>query len=153
MALSYYERNRERLLEQSRKQRQQTGYYEKVKQRRKAARQTQAGLWNIDVWHSTLCSVRRRAKLRGIPYDLTAKYMASITPTHCPVLGIPLMRSTTNGATQASPSIDRIIPDRGYVQGNVIVVSMLANTIRSTATPEQIIQVGEFYKNLLTKHT
>lgn len=153
MALSYYERNKERLLEQSRLRRQQTGYYEKVKQRRRAARQTQQGLWDIDVWWSTLSSVRRRAKQRGLPYNLTAKYMASITPSHCPVLGIPLMRSTTNGAMSNSPSIDRIIPERGYVEGNVIVVSMLANTIRSTATPEQIMQVGEFYKNLLTKHT
>ncbi len=151
MAETYYQRNKERLLEQSRKRRQTTGYYEKVKQRRKAARETKEGLWNCDIWHSVLTSCRRRAKQKGIPFNLTAKYMISITPSHCPVLGIELRRSTTNGATPNSPSIDRIIPELGYVEGNVIVVSMLANTIRAYATPEQIIRVGEFYKQLLTK--
>jgi len=31
---------------------------------------------------------------------------------------------------------------------NVIVVSALANTIKTSASPNQIIKVGEFYKKL-----
>ena len=48
-----------------------------------------------------------------------------------------------------SPSIDKIIPEKGYVPGNVIIVSMKANMIKSFATPDEIIKVGKFYKNLL----
>ena len=46
---------------------------------------------------------------------------------------------------------DRIIPELGYVEGNLVIVSDLANRIKTNATPEQIIKVGEFYKKLLKK--
>ena len=36
----------------------------------------------------------------------------------------------------------------GYIPSNVIVVSVLANSIKSSATPEQILKVGEFYNKL-----
>ena len=116
---------------------------------REKIRGTKEGLWDADAWCSVLSSVRRRAKQKGLPFNLTAKYMISITPEFCPVLGIPLYRSITGGATPNSPSIDRIHPHLGYIQDNVIVVSMLANSIRSSATPDQIMSVGNFYKNLL----
>jgi len=45
-----------------------------------------------------------------------------------------------------SPSIDRIIPHKGYVEGNVIIVSDLANRIKSDATLEEISNVIKFYK-------
>ncbi len=51
--------------------------------------------------------------------------------------------------SSSSPSLDRIIPEKGYVKGNVIVVSNKANVIKNNATPEEIIAVGEFYKKLL----
>ena len=47
-----------------------------------------------------------------------------------------------------SPSVDRIDPSGGYVRGNVIWISWLANCIKSSATPKQIVAVGEFYKQL-----
>ena len=49
---------------------------------------------------------------------------------------------------QNSPNIDRIDNNKGYTMDNVIVVSALANTIKTSATPDQIIKVGEFYKKL-----
>ena len=42
-----------------------------------------------------------------------------------------------------------IIPEKGYVKGNIVVISNMANVIKSNATPEEIIAVGEFYKKLL----
>jgi hypothetical protein len=45
-------------------------------------------------------------------------------------------------------SIDKIVPALGYVKGNVIIVSNRANIIKNNATPEEILAVGFFYKNL-----
>jgi hypothetical protein len=88
-----------------------------------------------------------RAKRKGIPFNLKPEDI--VIPNTCPVLGIPLVRGIKiihNG----SPQLDRIIPQLGYVRGNVIVISKLANCIKQNATPDQIIQVGEYFKRLLT---
>ena len=45
--------------------------------------------------------------------------------------------------------MDRLDPAKGYTQGNVLVVSHLANTIKSNATPAQLMQVALFYKTLM----
>lgn len=71
-------------------------------------------------------------------------------PTHCPVFGIELdyKRKNTRAPTDDSPSIDRIDATRGYVKGNVVVVSMLANRIKNSGSWEQIMRVAEFYRDI-----
>lgn len=99
-------------------------------------------------YQTTMAHIQRRAKAKGLPCNITSTYLASITPEICPVLGIPL-KHNIKVAGLDSPSIDRIDPDKGYVVGNILIVSKLANQIRSCGTPEQIIAVGEFYRKLL----
>jgi hypothetical protein len=61
----------------------------------------------------------------------------------CPALGIELIIGKEDWGN--SPTIDRIDNTKGYVKGNIIVVSMLANCIKNQATPDQILKVGNFY--------
>lgn len=97
-----------------------------------------------------LGEIRKRCIQRGIPFGITADDIRA--PELCPILGIPLRRGGDGrGPSFDSPSVDRIVPELGYVRGNVIVVSHLANSIKSNATPEQIIRVGVFYARLLAK--
>jgi len=53
------------------------------------------------------------------------------------------------GATSNSPTIDRIIPELGYVPNNVIWVSHLANAIKHTATVDELFAVAQFYQRLM----
>lgn len=89
-----------------------------------------------------ITNARKRAKDKKIPFDLDSNYIRSIVPSHCPVFGIPLEWSTlrNNGHTPLpnSPSLDRIDPDRGYVKGNVWIISNKANMIKSNATHEEL---------------
>jgi hypothetical protein len=95
-----------------------------------------------------LCQkARDRARVDHLPFSITEKDV--YVPKFCPVLNIRLFTRLGGGPGLNSPTLDRIIPELGYVPGNIIVVSMLANQIKSNATPEQILQVGNFYKNLL----
>lgn len=93
-------------------------------------------------------SCKYRAREKNIPFNLELHDI--IVPAICPVLGISIF-SGRNGITNNSPNIDRIIPELGYIKGNIIVVSSLANRIKANATPEQILKVALFYKELIKK--
>ena len=94
----------------------------------------------------------KSAKARAIKNNLAFNIDEAdiVIPKICPVLGIAL--ETGDGKIQKnSPTLDRIIPSNGYVKGNVIVVSNLANTIKTDATTEQIRMVADFYEKLQSK--
>ena len=93
-----------------------------------------------------LLDAKKRAKARGLPFDLMAEDVA--VPAVCPVLGIPLVVNAGRCGPN-SPTIDRIIPERGYVRGNVAVISHRANTIKSDASVEEIEAVLRYVKERL----
>ncbi len=78
--------------------------------------------------------IRSRAKRLGVPFDLTVDDLT--IPTYCPVLGILLLIGDGRHR-DASPSVDRIDPARGYVRGNVAVISNRANRIKNDGTTEE----------------
>lgn len=81
---------------------------------------------------------RRRAKLAGREVAITWEDLLPL-PTHCPILGYELVyRSQNMVGEPASASVDRIDPDRGYVTGNVRVISWRANTLRNNGTLEEM---------------
>ena len=82
-----------------------------------------------------LKSARHRAKQKGVPFDLELEDI--VVPEFCPLLNIRL--EVGNGRPiPASPTLDRIKPELGYVKGNVIVISHRANCIKSDATLDEI---------------
>lgn len=91
-----------------------------------------------------LKSAKHRASLKGVPFDLDDSDV--VIPDLCPVLGIPLKTHVNGGAggKQDSYSLDRIVPEKGYVKGNVQVISNLANTMKGAATPEQLKLFAEW---------
>lgn len=92
-----------------------------------------------------LSQLRHKSKKLNLPFNITIEDV--IVPEYCPVLGIKLVFNEKQPRWN-SPSVDRIIPVLGYVKGNVIVVSNLANTIKSVATIEQLKAVADFYCRL-----
>jgi hypothetical protein len=91
-----------------------------------------------------------RAKELGLPFNLELKDI--VIPEVCPVLGIPLISNTDGSRVPShnSPSLDKMIPGKGYVKGNVAVISYLANTIKNCATADQILRVGNWVKQRTT---
>ena len=89
---------------------------------------------------------KERAKEKNIPFNIDVSDI--IIPKKCPVFGFDLVIGTKD--KQKSPSLDRIIPEKGYVKGNIIVVSLKANTMKSNATIEEIKNLYDFYSNIDT---
>ena len=79
-----------------------------------------------------------RAAAEGIPFSITEEDFD--IPEYCPVFPhIKLVFSTgRNTRPDNIPTLDRIIPALGYVAGNVAVISMRANRLKSDATPDEL---------------
>lgn len=94
---------------------------------------------------------RRRAKRKGIPFGITETDLLPL-PTHCPVLGMKLTYGPGRGRklydNGAAASLDRIHNDRGYVNGNVIVISLRANLLKGQATIAELCKIADFYRRL-----
>lgn len=93
-------------------------------------------------------NARKRTQILGVPFDLRRSDV--VVPSICPVLGIPLVVAERASA-DGSPTIDRIVPSRGYVSGNIIVVSNRANRIKNDASMAELRSVADFYERLLSE--
>ena len=82
-----------------------------------------------------LNNAKKRASLYNIDYNITIEDIS--LPKICPILKIPIQKGKVGGG-KYSPSLDRIDPNKGYVKGNVQVISRLANIMKSNASPEEL---------------
>lgn len=78
----------------------------------------------------------KKATLRN---KLTYEMYLALYVTHCPLLGLELTYSKYEGNAPANyASLDKIDPSKGYVEGNVQILSIRANNIKSDATLEEL---------------
>lgn len=104
----------------------------------------------IKNWHinhpecGMLRTVKHRAINRGLEFNLTIEDI--VIPDVCPVFGYPLQvsRGDGHGGKYNSPSVDRIDNTLGYVKGNIQIISNLANAMKSTASPEQLLLFADW---------
>lgn len=97
-------------------------------------------------------SAKRRAKEKGIEFTLTRDTCPEL-PELCPILLIPIMirpeEDKKKGPWDFSPSLDRIDPNKGYVVGNVRVISHKANRMKSDMTIEMFERMISYMKGEL----
>lgn len=86
---------------------------------------------------------QQRSKNQNIEFDIEIDDI--IIPTTCPILNIPMVaHSGRSGGKKHSPSLDRINPELGYTKGNIMVISHLANQMKSHANPSELIKFSEW---------
>lgn len=84
--------------------------------------------------HAIWQRAHRRASKLGVVFSIDLQSI--VVPDVCPVLGIPLVVGGQRSAN--SPSLDRIIPLKGYVPGNVRVISDKANRLKGDQSLQQL---------------
>ena len=91
------------------------------------------------MWHAA----KNRAQKANAPFSIAVGDI--VIPKRCPVLGIRLFQSQ-KGRSDNSPSLDRQNPRRGYVPGNVAVISFRANRIKNDATVQELEKLLRWMK-------
>jgi len=95
-----------------------------------------------------LSHARSRAKRYGVPFSITKDDL--LVPDLCPLLAIPLQVSNKH-LSPNSPTIDRLITDKGYVKGNVMIISAKANTAKSNLSLQELELLVNNLKRVLHK--
>lgn len=95
-----------------------------------------------DKIESMLVRAKNRSEEKNVPFNITIE---DITFTEiCPLLNIPL-NWKGGPRDKDTPSLDRIIPELGYIKGNVRIISNLANMMKSYASAQELLT---FSKNI-----
>lgn len=103
--------------------------------------------WRLDNRLQTLIfASRQTAKKKGLEHTITIEDLEQVAV--CPLSGIEIDWGVS-GRHLRNPSIDRIDPNKGYIPGNVEIMSCLGNTMKNNATPEQLVY---FAKAILKRY-
>lgn len=96
----------------------------------------------LDFMHNR---AKASARQRGIEFDIDRCDIVLVDK--CPLLKVALeYGDIENGDAAHRPSLDRIDNAKGYVKGNVQVVSARANILKRDATLEELVKMGEWAK-------
>ena len=98
--------------------------------------------------HRLFLLSRRRSKRDILPFDLTEDYIKSIWPkdNKCPIFKTTFKSGSAD--KYHLPTIDKVVPKKGYIKGNVAIISFRANYLKSDIEDVRMFKtMYEFYKN------
>ena len=95
-------------------------------------------------------STRNRGRPQGfddLENNISTDYLIEIFPDdqRCPVFGFIM---EFGGHQDTSPSLDRVDPLIGYVRGNVVWISYLANRMKSNVSLQDLVILKKWARNL-----
>jgi hypothetical protein len=91
-----------------------------------------------ETWPTAILSLlRSRAEKKDLNFNLEASDI--VVPDTCPILGVKLVFGGGKNHPHG-PSVDRVIPELGYVKGNVRVISYMANALKRNCTDPEVFR-------------
>ena len=113
---------------------------------------------NKDAWvqipenrvRNALTQAKRRAKNKGIDFSISIVDLLPL-PEVCPIFGTPINYSGTKqkGFVDDCYSIDRIDATKGYIPGNVRIISWRANRLKSDASLQELELIIKYVRKNL----
>lgn len=93
--------------------------------------------------YKMLARAKARAKSAEMGFNIDITDI--VIPLTCPILGIPLKtHEGSSGGRDDSPALDRVDNNLGYIKGNVLVVSHLANMMKSSASEKNLLDFAKW---------
>lgn len=84
-----------------------------------------------------LKAARDNSKAKNLEFNLEEQDIK--IPSVCPVFKVPFQHGTDYAA-----SIDRIDNTKGYVKGNIQIISRLANSVKRNLSHDQLVQFAQW---------
>lgn len=110
---------------------------------------------NRDLTRTILRSAKSRAIKKGIEFSIEKEDI--IVPEKCPIFNTPFVLEKGRGYSAKNratiPSLDRIDPSKGYIKGNVWVISSLANTMKNNSSQEELKTFCENFLKIINYGT
>lgn len=97
---------------------------------------------------SLLNSCKVRALQKNMEFNITKEDI--IIPEICPILLMPLKCGNKQDYSY-SPSVDRIDNSKGYIKGNIQVISKKANTLKNNGSPEELLLFAQWINKTFKK--
>lgn len=104
--------------------------------------------WKVDAAKLLYKNIKSRCKRTGKEFSINLEDI--IIPEKCPVFGFELKREDKK-TWMFAPSVDRIDSSKGYINGNIIVVSRRANILKRDSTPDELRKLADYYEHLCNK--
>ena len=93
-------------------------------------------------------NARSRATRDNVPFNLILQDLIDIATDECPVFNTPFVwggAKMGKGKTRPdTPTLDRILPELGYVKGNVAFLSYRANRIKDNGTMQEHYDIADW---------
>jgi hypothetical protein len=96
-----------------------------------------------DPQHYLWYVARTRSRQKGTEFTITKEDV--IIPEFCPILDTPLTKG--DGYLPNAMSLDRVDNTKGYIPGNVRVISRKANLMKSSLTLDILEKLIRYIKN------
>lgn len=91
---------------------------------------------------------KNRAAKKGLPFDISVAYVESLQTDECPVFGTKFQWMGNGKIKPTSPSLDRIDPSKGYIEGNLVIISSKANSIKSAYKSKDLYKVAQWLEQI-----
>ena len=89
--------------------------------------------------HQTVSNARRRATKASVPFDLTVEDLVALWDEQkglCYWFNVPMGVDPDRSYHPCTPSLDRVVPDQGYMSGNVVWTCLAANVAKRDTDPD-----------------
>lgn len=94
---------------------------------------------------------KSECKSKGFEYNLDPEFLKSIWTGICPIYNVPLRIKDKSHPNQYA--LDRIIPSKGYVKGNVCFISSRANRIKYDADEDELEIISKWLRSVKESST
>lgn len=111
-------------------------------------------------WASTTAAgAKRRSKNEGLPCDVTQAFILRLIRRnsscfYCGV-GFDFSKWTTRAewaSRDTNPSLDKVVPERGYTQKNVVLACSKCNRRKQDSSPEDLERILAAIRRFLNDH-
>lgn len=89
----------------------------------------------------------KKAQAKQVGWEWGLEFGDVVWPTHCPILGMELDYFTETIA-ENSVSFDQIVAGKGYIKGNVHIISWRANRIKNNGTAKEHRMIADYLDSI-----